>query len=288
MFAFRAFDRHLTFVSLVIVCSAAISCAECYRILGIFPHSGKSHFDVFEPLFLQLAKRGHNVTVISYFPQKNPPPNYHDLSLFGTTPVLTNVIPFGMMGGGTFARLYHLFELAYFTGHACENSLKSQAFNEFIQRQEKYDVVITEFFTPHCLIGLIQNTGGSLVGLTSSWTMPWVNDYFANPDNPAYLPSIFMDCSDRMNFWERTLNLIFYVWTRGIYKVFMYWPANKEAKEKIDASLPDLNEFFYNASLILTNVHHSLHPSKPLMPGVIEVGGMHIGEEKRLPPVSNF
>lgn len=287
MFVFRI-HSHLTLVNLLIVSSITITCADCYRILGIFPHSGKSHFHVFEPLLLQLANKGHEVTVISYFPQKNPPASYYDVSLVGTTPALTNMIPFGMMGGGTLARLTHLLDLAYFTGHACENTFKSQEFNAFIQRQEKYDIVLTEFFTPHCLIGLMQNTGGSLVGLTSSFMLPWSNDYVANPDNPAFLPSVFIGCSDSMNFWERTMNVIFYVWSRGIYHVLMYRPANKEAKEKIDPSLPDLNEFLYNASLILVNVHHSLHPSKPLMPSVIEVGGMHIGEVKTLPSVSNL
>lgn len=51
------------------------------RILGIFPHLGASHFRFFHPIMKRLAETGHQVTVISHFPEKNPHPNYKDLSL---------------------------------------------------------------------------------------------------------------------------------------------------------------------------------------------------------------
>lgn len=53
------------------------------KILGLFPHPGKSHFYFFQPILRELAGRGHDVTVISPFPDKNPPKGYHDLTLPG-------------------------------------------------------------------------------------------------------------------------------------------------------------------------------------------------------------
>lgn len=53
------------------------------RILGLFPHPGHSHFFVFQPVLRALADAGHDVTVVSRFPEKNPPPNYKDLTLTG-------------------------------------------------------------------------------------------------------------------------------------------------------------------------------------------------------------
>lgn len=55
--------------------------ANCLRILGIFPHLGASHFRFFHPIVKRLAEIGHQVTVVSHFPEKNPHPNYHDLIL---------------------------------------------------------------------------------------------------------------------------------------------------------------------------------------------------------------
>lgn len=46
------------------------------NILIFLPSPWKSHIVSFEPLFLELAHRGHNVTVVSKFVVKNPPFNY--------------------------------------------------------------------------------------------------------------------------------------------------------------------------------------------------------------------
>lgn len=61
-----------------------------YKILGLFPHPATSHFNVFQPILRDLANRGHEVTVVSHFPDPNPPKNYKDLTLPGKT--LTNAI----------------------------------------------------------------------------------------------------------------------------------------------------------------------------------------------------
>lgn len=63
---------------------------QCYNILGIFIHPGKSHFDMFYPLMRGLAENGHNITVISHFPDKNPLPNYKDIVLEGLDDISLN------------------------------------------------------------------------------------------------------------------------------------------------------------------------------------------------------
>lgn len=61
------------------------------RILGLFPHPGASHFHFFHPVMRGLAEAGHDVTVVSHFPDHNPPKNYKDLQLTGLD-VLINAI----------------------------------------------------------------------------------------------------------------------------------------------------------------------------------------------------
>lgn len=51
---------------------------ESYRILGLFPHPGLSHFHFFHPVMRTLAEAGHEVTVVSSFPNKEPIENYKD------------------------------------------------------------------------------------------------------------------------------------------------------------------------------------------------------------------
>jgi glucuronosyltransferase len=55
--------------------------ADGAKILGIFPLPGKSHFAVSSVLLKELASRGHQVTVLSPFPEKSPIPNYTDIDI---------------------------------------------------------------------------------------------------------------------------------------------------------------------------------------------------------------
>lgn len=64
---------------------------ESYRILGLFPHPGASHFHFFQPVMKALADKGHEVTVVSHFPNKIPIPNYKDEPLVGLKS-LTNAV----------------------------------------------------------------------------------------------------------------------------------------------------------------------------------------------------
>lgn len=58
-----------------------------YNILALFHHPGQSHFAFFEPLLRGLAEKGHNVTVLGYFPIKDPPENYHDVVMEANVPL---------------------------------------------------------------------------------------------------------------------------------------------------------------------------------------------------------
>jgi glucuronosyltransferase len=57
--------------------------ANSHRILGLFPHPGISHFQFFHPVMKALAEAGHEVTVVSHFPSKEPIENYRDEPLTG-------------------------------------------------------------------------------------------------------------------------------------------------------------------------------------------------------------
>lgn len=51
------------------------------NVLVFWPLPIPSHFRGFEPLFTELAHRGHNVTVVSHFPKSSPVANYTDIAI---------------------------------------------------------------------------------------------------------------------------------------------------------------------------------------------------------------
>lgn len=49
--------------------------------------------------------------------------------------------------------------------------------------------------------------------------------------------------------------------------------------------MPDLDVLAYNTSLQLVNSHFSVNNARPLVPNVVEVGGLHVGEPRPLSKV---
>lgn len=52
---------------------------ESYKILGIFYTMSRSHTILGEALMNGLAAAGHDITMITAFPQKNPPANLKEI-----------------------------------------------------------------------------------------------------------------------------------------------------------------------------------------------------------------
>lgn len=84
--------KHVAALLLIFIAgfSSTGNTAAALKILGLFPHPAISHFHVFEPLMRGLAQAGHDVTVFSMFPQKQPLANYTDVVIPGD--VLTAAI----------------------------------------------------------------------------------------------------------------------------------------------------------------------------------------------------
>lgn len=120
------------------------------RILGIFPLNWKSYFVMCELLMKTLAKKGHQVDVISHFPLERPFPNYKDFSVEGTLPNIQNNMTYK-----TFQSLsgFSLKEFIDSTGNAICKLIKHPVINNIIQNppnDHPYDLVIVEVRCINC------------------------------------------------------------------------------------------------------------------------------------------
>lgn len=120
-------------------------------ILALFPHTGKSHFDVFEPLVLALASRGHRITVVSFYPQKNRVPNYTDVSLVGLEPLRVSQVKFESVEN-SIIDFMAMSEMATYT---CEKILKFPPVRKLLDDDAKFDLVILEIFNSDCFLSIV-------------------------------------------------------------------------------------------------------------------------------------
>ncbi|KAG8238543.1 hypothetical protein J437_LFUL018357 [Ladona fulva] len=184
--------------------------ADAARILAVIPTPSRSHYIWNRALILALAKKGHQVTVLSPDAEKEPVPNLklmfledsyasaHDLFVYED---LVKVGKFGSV------------ELLWTWGiECCRQQMDTKGAKELLKMPpDSFDLIIMETVLSDCMYVYIHHFGGG---------------------------------------------------TRKI---------------------PPLTEIGSNISLILVNNHYVINGPQPLLPGIIEVGGMQCTPAKPLP-----
>jgi len=270
------------FIGVLLQCLLGFSSGA--RILGVFPHVARSHFMMSEVLMKGLASRGHEVVVISHFPQKTLLPNYTDISLVGSMPNVVSNVPLDEVATGfVYTTLKFIFELGV-TG--CEKTLSHPPVLKLIKSEEKFDLVFTELFNTDCYVGFAHKFQVPFISISTTAHLPWGYERFANPENPSYIANLLLDHSDRMSFVERVVNTLYLKLTKWAYHYLSDVPSQEIARKYFGQSLPPLADIVRNTSLVLFNRHFSINKPEPNLPVVIEVGGLHVQKPKKLPEVS--
>ncbi|KAG6441099.1 UDP-glycosyltransferase [Manduca sexta] len=261
---------------LLTICASGVS---TLNILGVFPFEGKTHFFVFESYLRELAKRGHNVTVISHFPQKSPLENYNDISLAGTTSLLENVFPIERSYATVIAIGFFLVN----TGTAnCRVLLSNKGVQNLWKTKTKFDVVVAEQFNSDCSLGLAYKLGAPVVGINTHLLLPWHYERFGIQYNPSYVSFLLLEGGTKPNIYQRLERTILYTYFNTLYKVMCQRIDQNTLAEYFD-DVPPLNEIAREIKFMLTYTHFTLFGSSLLPSNVIEVNGYHVAEPRELP-----
>lgn len=256
------------------------------RILAVVPFGAKSHYAMLEPLLIELSKRGHNVTAITAFPQKKPVPNFTDIDISKHIVKFVsgiNMQEFDHIPIDPFLNIVFLADInitGVFDVHEVNALINSENVH--------FDLVINELFNNDVFLGFVNKFNAPSIAFSSSPLMSWANQRFGNPDNPSYIPDILSNLNRKMTFLQRTYNLFLSVFGKLAYDWYFNYVSEGIAKKHFGDDIPPLPEIAKNTSLIFVNTHRSLHGARPLVPAVIEVGGMHVRPPQKLSPVKLF
>lgn len=152
----------------------------------------------------------------------------------------------------------------------------SKNFQRFLKSKRKFDIVIVESMYCEEILGLGHHFSAPIISMASVFESTEMNGFTAMPVLKSYMPTIYMSYTDKMNFWERLHNMISYLVINYVSKP-LNWPNIQKNYELMFAgteNLPSLVELKKNVSLIILNSHPAIMPSRPLMPHMIEVGGI--------------
>lgn len=146
------------------VFGALITLGHCYNILAVFPHYGKSHFLLYERLFKTLASKGHNVTVISYFPQTKTVPNYTDVPLILKDDNSTGGMSFTDFVQSRFQSYGGIFILRRYMEKYCKNGYEDENLQKFLKENNQYDLVLFQIFISECFMGMSKVFNAPVIG----------------------------------------------------------------------------------------------------------------------------
>ncbi|KDR22772.1 hypothetical protein L798_15644, partial [Zootermopsis nevadensis] len=261
--------------------------AYCANILAVFSVPAPSHMALKSALLTELAAKGHHVTVISSFPEKVSVPNYTDI------PVLSQeFVKIGMNDRKVYDFVHQnalMMQIRFWqiAGDMCSEILSDKRVQELIDSTDlHFDVIILEAFFSDCFLPFGYKFKAPIIKFCTFGGTNWMGYWVGNPNPYSYVPDGLLGFSDRMNLWERIINSLCGVFfTLG--RQFYFLPRQDKIVKpffKDVEGLPHLAELdATSTALLLVNSHFSISSPKPLMPNIVQVGGLHIKPPKPLP-----
>ncbi|KFQ70758.1 UDP-glucuronosyltransferase 1-1, partial [Phaethon lepturus] len=98
------------------------------------------------------------------------------------------------------------------------------------------------------------------------------------PNPPSYVPRIFTEHTDRMNFFQRVKNLIFDIPCYFLCE-FLFQPYAKLASEFLQRDVTVL-DLLRKASIWLLRLDFVFQYPRPLMPNMVIIGGVNCAHRK--------
>ncbi|XP_073820836.1 UDP-glycosyltransferase family 36 member A1 [Musca autumnalis] len=255
---------------------------ESKQILSVFPHFGYSHFKVFYPLLRNLAEKGHSVTVITHIKTPDPPLATYEELLLEQVEVV-NVVPLTEWIPRTWKGLFDEYVGLHVEGQeSCERLYESGYIQEVLKRHEikPYDIVITEYFNSDCQLVVPYLMKTPIVGLSSCLLMPWYYERILLPDTPSFVQSEFIGFATPLNWYERLTNFLQAKVLSLLYRYHTNRLDNELIHHHLNVSV-DVNSIAkQQTAIVFGNQHYSLTGIRPHSEQFVEIGGIHIQENK--------
>lgn len=248
------------------------------KILGVFPYPSKSHHILGKTLLKELANRGHEVTMISAFPLKDPPKNYKDVTLHRVMEWKYQMMKKIASPNISVPRKLHIFNEAL--PDVVRTAFEEVELVEFLNSGQKFDVAITEAITEASLaIGHLVNATNVVFSIMGG--LPIYNYHTGIPTPYAYVPSTFYIYNDKMTFYQRLVNSIVSFGLQ-IMIHFKYYPNQVNVLKEYYPNL-SLDDIIRDVDLYLINSHYATESPRPHLTNTVQIGGFHLHEKEELP-----
>ncbi|EDW38380.1 GL12043 [Drosophila persimilis] len=268
---------------LLLSVGAADERVQSSKILAVFPFTGRSQYIFAEQYLKELARRGHNVTVINTFGSDKNEPNFR---VIGATKIHELMAAFAAAGFSQPAGQWKMLSMTTeFLNMLTANVLEDAAVKALLESRETFDLLIMETVQNEALFGLGQHFGALTIGISSYGTDRHIDELMGNISPLSYNPMLLSSRTEQMSYEERLWN----VWEAAVvwlHKRLVHLPTQRQLYGKyFPQAQQSLEQVMDSFSLMLLGQHFSLSYPRPYLPNMIEVGGLHLEQQRTVQPL---
>jgi glucuronosyltransferase len=266
--------------------------ASSYNILAIISLPLHSHYMAFKNLFHELAARGHQVTVINNFPDKNTT-NLRYVKL--NRELNVNFIPLGEYER-SHASFLHLksfrmhFNIAsYAVRQDCEALLTNVNVKAHLSEGNRYDVIFVEQFSSDCALAYAGvHFDAPIIGITSHVLFPWTYNRLGVPFDFASNPYYYSPSSPTESFLAKLEAVIMHLYIHMYSKPYILhkniYDSFKNHMPKVSLDIDRIGRD--RMKMVFAYQHYSITGARLLPPQLLEIAGVHITKPKPVLKVS--
>lgn len=175
-----------------------------------------------------------------------------------------------------------IFFMGYMHLDIAEHTMQDPAMQELLNSDEKFDAVILEWMFNDYLQSVAHHFKAPAISAATFSAGILTNYVSGNPNIYSHMPHVFSGYGQKMDFWERTGNFMFAM-TQNLYNKLYFFPQQERVLHKYFPDAPSIYELNANISVHFFNSHPAINGPLPMLPNVIEIGGIHIQPPKKLP-----
>ncbi|XP_054743786.1 UDP-glucosyltransferase 2-like [Anastrepha obliqua] len=275
----------------LLLCVAAVLMpisSAAFNILFMGPFPAPSHWMWLEHFLRDLLHRGHHVTAVTNHRAKYPHENLIEIIIepqFNIPHYFPKENIFKMRFASDFQNLQMWWHVGLLTTEHAFNDPKVKSL--IASRDLEFDLIVMEQFFHESFLMFAHKFKCPVVTLG---TMGYADnmDHAMGLLTPwAIIPHLLLSHTDQMTFSQRAYNTYLSLYDTVMRRLY-YMPKMQEMAEKhftgfIEGPLPNVRDLERNISMMLINSHRSLDVPRPSMPGLVNVGGVHIKTPKALP-----
>lgn len=273
----------LKFIVLLAVC---LSCVQCAKILAVFQMPSYSHQVVFQPIWKELSLRGHQVTVVTPLPLKDPTLKNLteiDVSYLKVLGQKYNFLRTVSIDAWPHAKTKIMYQANY---EFAEQVFENEQFKKIYQDPNaKFDLIIIQAYIGPIFHALGERFNAPVVGVNSM--NAYIGQHFAigNPHHPALYTDMYTEYQGELTFLERWYNTFFYLWARYFIHFEGMPKSDAIARKYLGNDIPYLGESVQKLSFLFTTTNPILYAPRPQVPTHVEIGRLHLKPPQPLPKV---